>query len=122
MHRIFAFALLLVVGQGQAEAISTDVPPTHAVTIEVVADSGNHVRAQVRVPAGTSARDLMEKLFKMEYLDAGRKFVVGIAGFKASPREKQFWKLEVDGVASQVGIAEIAITRTTQLRWVVTSY
>ena len=93
-----------------------------AVTIEVVADSSNSLRAQVRVPEGTPARALMEKLFQMEYIDAGRKFVVGIAGFKVSPREKKFWKLEVEGAASSVGIADIVLRHRSHLRWVITPY
>ena len=93
-----------------------------AVEIEIVADSANSLSARVQVAAGTKARELMEKLFNVEYLDSGRKFVVGIAGFKAPPREQKFWKLEVDGTASQVGIAEIVITRSTRLRWVKTVF
>lgn len=92
------------------------------VQLEVVADSSNHLTAHLQVEPNTNGRDLMERIFKMEYMDFTKRFVVGIAGFKAPPKEKKFWKLEVEGVASQVGIAEVLITRDTRLRWSVSSY
>ncbi len=119
---IFAFAAWLLLCSCREEAKLANVSQGLAVEIEVVADSSNFLRAQVRAPEGTNARDLMEKLFTMDYLDADRKFVVGIAGFKVLPHEKKFWKLEVEGVASQVGVAEIVVTRATRLRWVMASY
>jgi len=93
-----------------------------AVEIEVQADSSNYLHAHVIVTAGTPARDLMESLFTVTYLDAARKFVVGIAGFQAPARERKFWRLEVEGRASEVGIAEIMITRGMHLRWMLVSY
>ena len=115
-------ALLLFAGGELQQATSAAIALDVAVEIEIVADSSNTLRAQVRVPAGTNARDLMDKLFQMEYLDSSRKFVLGIAGYQARPREKKFWKLEVGGVASQVGVAEISLTGATRLRWVITAY
>ena len=123
MKRIlFSITLLLFLWSSREEARSAHIAQDLAVEIEVVADSSNFLRAHVRVPEGTNARDLMERLFKMDYLDAGRKFVVGVAGFKVPPREKKFWRLEVEGVASPVGIAEIVIKRPARMRWVMTSY
>jgi hypothetical protein len=88
--------------------------------IQVVADSANVIDASLEVPAGTSARDLMDRLFKMAYADVTRRFVTGIAGFEALPKNKKYWKLEIDGKASEVGIAEIKIDKPIQIRWVMT--
>lgn len=87
------------------------------VHIEVIADSGNQIAATVQVEPNTNGRDLMERLFKMEYRDFTRRFVVTIAGFRAEPKEKKFWKLEIDGTASQVGIAEVMIKNSARIRW-----
>jgi hypothetical protein len=88
------------------------------VQIQVVADSSNFLQASLEVPAGTSARDLMDRLFKMSYVDMTHRFVNGIAGFVISPKEKKFWRLDIDGKASEVGIAEIKINKPMQIRWV----
>ncbi|MGH7495346.1 MAG: DUF4430 domain-containing protein [bacterium] len=122
MLRWLISAILLLVCGSQRPSICAEVTQGVAVEIEIVADSANSLAARVQVSAGTAARDLMERLFKIEYLDSGRKFVVSIAGYKAPPREQKFWKLEVDGTASQVGIAEIVLNRPTRLRWVITAY
>jgi hypothetical protein len=95
--------------------------PKVRVQIHIVADSSNSLQADVEVPAGTPARDLMERLFKMTYVDFTHKFVSGIAGFAAPPREKKFWRLEIDGKDSEVGIADIKINKTMQIRWVMTA-
>ncbi len=92
------------------------------VQIQIIADSSNSLQADVEVPTGTPARDLMERLFKMNYADFARRFVNGIAGFIVSPREKKFWRLEIDGKASEVGIAEIKISKPMQIRWVITAF
>ncbi|MDZ7359416.1 MAG: DUF4430 domain-containing protein [candidate division KSB1 bacterium] len=95
--------------------------PKIRVHIQIIADSSNSLQADVEVPVGTPARDLMERLFKMNYADFARRFVNGIAGFIISPREKKFWRLEIDGKASEVGIAEIKISKPMQIRWVITA-
>jgi len=92
------------------------------VQIQIVADSANSLQANVEVPVGTPARDLMERLFKMNYVDFTRKFVSGIAGFTASAREKKFWRLEIDGKDSAVGIADIKINKAMQIRWVIAEF
>lgn len=93
-----------------------------AVQIEIFADSSNQLSAHVQVEPNTNGRDLMERLFKIEYMDFTKRFVIAIAGFKASPKEKTFWKLEIDGVDSQIGIAEVAIKRNARLRWSIASF
>lgn len=93
-----------------------------SVAMEIVADSTNHIEATVRVPAGASARVVMDKLFKMDYADFGHRFVTGIAGFEATAKERKFWKLEIDGKASQVGIADVKITKPVRLRWEIASF
>jgi Domain of unknown function (DUF4430) len=90
------------------------------VQIQVIADSSNSLQADLEVPVGTPARDLMDRLFKMSYTDFMHKFVSGIAGFAANARDKKFWSLEIDGKASEVGIAEIKISEPMQIRWVMT--
>ncbi len=90
------------------------------VQIQVIADSSNSLRANLEVPVGTPARDLMDRLFKMTYVDFTHKFVTGIAGFVASPKEKKFWLLEINGKDSEVGIAEIKINKPVQIKWVMT--
>jgi hypothetical protein len=92
------------------------------VQIEVIADSSNSLHADLEVPVGTSARDLMDRLFKMSYADFTHKFVSGIAGFVASARDKKFWSLDIDGKASEVGIAEIKINKPMRIRWVMTAF
>lgn len=89
------------------------------VQIQIIADSSNSLQADLEVPAGTSGRDLMDRLFKMNYVDVSRRFVTGIAGFPALPRENKFWKLEIDGKASDIGIAEIKISKPMLMRWVI---
>jgi hypothetical protein len=89
------------------------------VQIQVVADSSNSLQANLEVPVGTLGRDLMDRLFKMDYMDVTRRFVTGIAGFSAAPKEKKYWKLEIDGKASEVGIAEIKINKPMRMRWVI---
>jgi len=92
------------------------------VQIQVFADSSNSLQANVEVPVGTPARDLMDRLFKMSYADFSHRFVNGIAGFMITRGEKKFWRLEVDGKDSEVGIAEIKISRPMRMRWVITAY
>ncbi|MGH7455103.1 MAG: DUF4430 domain-containing protein [bacterium] len=89
------------------------------VQIQVIADSSNSLQADLEVLVGTPARDLMDRLFKMSYVDFTHKFVNGIAGFTANARDKKFWSLEIDGKSSEVGIAEIKIDKPMQIRWVV---
>lgn len=92
------------------------------VQIQVIADSSNSLQADLEVPVGTPARDLMDRLFNMSYADFTHKFVNGIAGFTANARDKKFWSLEIDGKASEVGIAEIKINKAMQIRWVMTAF
>jgi len=92
------------------------------VQIQVVADSSNSLQADIEAPIGASAREIMERLFKMSYADFSHRFVNGIAGFMIARGEKKFWRLEVDGKGSEVGIAEIKISRPVQIRWVITAY
>lgn len=113
------FFLLLVLSPLVALSQSST---TLSVQIEIFADSSNHLSAQVQVEPNTNGRDLMERLFKIEYMDFTKRFVVAIAGFKVSPKEKKFWKLEIDGLDSQVGIAEVVIKSNTRLRWSVVSF
>lgn len=87
------------------------------VHILVVADSSNRISAELQVEPNINARDVMERLFKMEYMNFTKRFVVGIASFRADPKDKKFWKIEVDGVVAQVGIAEIFIKKETRLRF-----
>jgi hypothetical protein len=95
--------------------------PKVRVQIQIVADSSNVLEADVEVEAGMPARDLMDRLFKMSYVDYARRFVNGIAGFKVGPREKKFWRLEIDGKDSEVGIAEIKISKPMQIKWTMTA-
>ncbi len=88
------------------------------VQIDVIADSSNSLQADLAVPVGMPAQDLMDRLFKMSYVDAAHKFVSGIAGFTASPKEKKYWRLEIDGKDSDVGIAEVKIEKPMRIRWV----
>ncbi|GEM_PF-3520220 len=92
------------------------------VQIHVIADSSNSLQANIEAPVGVSGRELMERLFKMSYADFSQRFVNGIAGFMIARGEKKFWRLEIDGKASEVGIAEIKINKPMQIRWVITAY
>jgi hypothetical protein len=92
------------------------------VQIHVVADSSNSLLANVEAPTGTSARDLMDRLFKMSYADMTHRFVSSIAGFTANAKDKKFWKLEIDGKASEIGIAEVKIDKPMQIRWVMAEF
>lgn len=117
MRKSFLFFILLLPTVALAQASAA-----LKVHIEIVADSSNHLVAHVQVAPNTNGRELMERLFKMEYMDFTKRFVVGIAGFKVSPREKQFWKLEIDGAEAQVGIAEVVLKHETRLRWSVARF
>lgn len=92
------------------------------VHIEIVADSSNHITATVQTAPNTNGRDLMERIFKMEYMDFTKRFVVGIAGLRADSKERKYWKIEIDGAASQAGIAEIVIKKAARLRFSVTGF
>lgn len=125
----FAKLFLLTVGLGIILASpilptpkNNAAPPQIRVQIQVIADSSNSLQANVEVPVGTSARDLMERLFKMNYVDFSHRFVNGIAGFIIARGEKKFWRLEIAGKEAEVGIAEIKINNPIQLRWVITAY
>ena len=105
---------------------SPELPVVHEqkirVDIEIIADSLNTMTASVVVELGTNARNLMEKLFQISYADRGKKFIDGIAGFQASRAQRQFWSLEIDGVFSKVGIAEITLQKKTRIVWRLTTY
>lgn len=124
----FAKFFLIIAGLGMipSQTLTTPknnaAPPKVRVQIQVIADSSNSLQANIEVPAGTSARDLMERLFKMSYVDFSHRFVNGIAGFMIARGEKKFWRLEIDGKDAEVGIAEIKINNPIQLRWVITAY
>lgn len=124
----FAKLLLLLAGLGIIAGPIFSKPPGNAappkirVQIQVIADSSNSLQANIEVPAGTAARDLMERLFKISYVDFSHRFVNGIAGFMIGRGEKKFWRLEIDGKDAEVGIAEIKINNPMQLRWVITAY
>ncbi len=92
-------------------------PAVVAVHIEIIADSANVLRADVTVPRGTPARDLMNRLFQMEYADRRKSFVIAIAGFRAEKRKRQYWALSIDGEYARVGIAEIQCNQPLQIRW-----
>lgn len=109
-------------GQSDPRAAQSAATPKVRVQIQIVADSSNSLQANLAVPVGTPARDLMDQLFKMNYVDFRHRFVSGIAGFVIAPREKKFWQLEVDGKASEVGIAEIKINQPMQIRWRITAF
>lgn len=101
---------------------TNNATPKVRVQIQIIADSSNSLHADLEVPVGTPARDLMDRLFKMSYVDFSRRFVNGIAGFVIARGEKKFWRLEVDGKDSEVGVAEIKISRPLRMRWVITAY
>jgi len=119
-----ATILALGLDRGFALCKDNDRKPAQAVSqkvrvqIQIIADSSNSLQADLEVPVGTAARDLMDRLFKMSYADFTHKFVNGIAGFVANARDKKFWSLEIDGKASEIGIAEIKIDKPMQIRWV----
>jgi len=119
------FFMLAVLGMIQKQTLgaqNNNVTSKIRVQIHIIADSSNSLRADLEVPAGTSARDLMERLFKISYVDFSRRFVNGIAGFVIGRGEKKFWRLEIDGKDAEVGIAEIKISQPMRLRWVMTAY
>jgi hypothetical protein len=132
MERLFVVAAIalaaLQLNLGFALCRGNDRKPEQAaspkirVQIQVIADSSNSLQADLEVPVETSARDLMDRLFKMSYVDFSHKFVNGIGGFAANARDKKFWSLEIDGKASEVGIAEIKINKPMQIRWVMTAF
>lgn len=88
-----------------------------AITIDVIVDSLNHLHATLQAESGTNARDLMEQIFQIDYGDRSRKFIRGIAGFAPGRFEKKYWALEINGVYSSIGIAEITLTAPTTIVW-----
>jgi hypothetical protein len=93
-----------------------------AVTIRIVADSLNTIEASIIVAPGTNARDLMERLFQVDYADHGRKFIKALAGFETRRFKREYWSLEIDGAYSEVGIAEIVLNKETQIVWKMKAY
>lgn len=87
------------------------------IHIAVVADSLNVLRADVHVAPGTNARDLMVRLFQVEFADRGRKFVKSIAGFPARALRREYWALEVNGEYAKAGIAELELTGAATIVW-----
>jgi len=122
--KLFAIAAILFFIPIALLAKKKDEPVTQKVRvqIQVIADSSNSLQANIEAPVGASAREIMERLFKMSYADFSQRFVNGIAGFTIARGEKKFWRLEVDGKASEVGIAEIKVNSPVQIRWVITAY
>ena len=98
-----------------------EVPPV-PVQIEVVADSLNVIHAKVMVEPNTPAREVMGRLFQMKYASWRKAFVVGIAGFEADKRKRQYWALSINGDYANVGIAEIRIKKATTIRWELKQY
>ncbi|MFQ5632184.1 MAG: DUF4430 domain-containing protein [bacterium] len=92
------------------------------VTIEIIADSSNTITASVTAEPGTNARDLLEKLFQIDYADRGKKFINGIAGFQTRRFKREYWALEVNGEYSKIGIAEIVLQKSTKIVWRMKSY
>jgi len=105
-----------------AKPLKSQAPATYPVRIRVIADSLNQLQATVQVQAGTNARDLLKRLFHVEFADLGEKFVKGIAGFVANGRKKEYWALEIDGEYSKKGIAEITIHAPVQIVWTKRTY
>lgn len=95
---------------------------TVGVHVEVIADSSNRITAELQIAPNTNGRDLMERLFKMEYMDFSRRFVVGVAGFRADAKQRKYWKIEIDGAASQVGLAEIVLIKDARLRFSIAGF
>jgi hypothetical protein len=117
-----AAALFIIPFALSAGKQDNPTPQKVRVQILVIADSSNSLRADIEAPVGVSAREIMERLFKMSYADFSQRFVNGIAGFMIARGEKKFWRLEVDGKAAGTGIAEIKISQPMQIRWVITAY
>ena len=92
------------------------------VTIEIIADSLNTIKASVEVEAGTNARDLMEQLFQIGYVDHGKKFITAIAGFETRRLQREYWALEINGNYSKTGIAEIVLQEKTKIVWRMKKY
>ncbi|MGH7595454.1 MAG: DUF4430 domain-containing protein [bacterium] len=118
----FGFDLVFALNKNGRDKTGQTASQKIRVQIQVIADSSNTLQADLEVPVGTPARDLMDRLFKMSYADFTHKFVNGIAGFMANARDKKFWSLEIDGKASEVGIAEIKINKPMQIRWAITAF
>jgi hypothetical protein len=74
------------------------------------------------VETDTNARDLIEKLFQVEYADRGKKFIKGIAGFRTRRFKREYWSLEVNGEYSEVGIAEMVLQENSRIVWRLTKY
>lgn len=122
---LLAVAILAVLDGATLTGAVTKIPKMpdkRQVSIEVIADSANTLSASVMVEPGTNARDLMEKLFQMEYADSGRKFVKSIAGFGPRRFKREYWSLEIDGDYAQVGIAEIRVEKSMKLVWRLVAY
>lgn len=129
MKRSLLFGCLLImlffgkaVGAASGLVLASLQESKVAVSITIIADSVNTLSASVMVEPGTNARDLMEKLFQVEYADRGKKFVKGIAGFGPRLGQRAYWALEIDGAYAQVGIAEATIDKRTKLLWRLTAY
>ena len=116
---LFAFAVICCLSIFASAGRAAD---RVSIIIEVFADSANHLTLHRQVETGTNARDLMDTIFKMDYQDIGRKFVVAIAGLAVRSQERQFWQLEIDGQMSSVGIADVRITKPMRIRWQIASY
>jgi len=90
---------------------------TAAIQFEIIVDDTNSIQALIQAMAGENARDVMKRLFSVEFAGSDEKFITSIAGFKADTNRKEYWGLQVNGETSMVGIAEIIIQDGMHLRW-----
>lgn len=81
------------------------------------ADSGLTVNVRCRVPAGSTALDVMQATVALEtkeYADLGL-FVTSLCGIK--PPSGKFWSPTLNGKRSSLGIARIKLETDTRLDW-----
>ncbi len=113
---------LMFILQPAGKTVPVEVERLIPVQIEIVADSANVIRANVTVKPDTPARELMNRLFQVKYIDWRKSFVTAIAGFEANKHKRQYWALSIDGEYAKVGIAWIKITAPMRIRWVLKTY
>lgn len=100
------------------EAFRGDIP----LEIHIVADSTHEVVVKTSVIHGIPLQKVMQAVVQIGYNDPANSFVNSIVGVTADAAEKEFWFLEINGKASQVGLTQISVEDSMQVVWRLKNY
>ncbi len=120
---ITGLLLIFACRKNESNAVSfAELRGNIPLEITIFADSTHSMHLQTTVKKGTSLQKVMQATVQVGYGGSAQKFVTSLIGVKADSRKRQFWFLEIDNQASQVGLAQIMIENKMQVRWRLKNY